>query len=170
MVVIREYRDSDRESVGILIADTFAEANLSFAPPEQRARFLGPFQHARSRDPAHQEAIAAVIRAPMVFVAEEDGRVVGVLRGGRQDRLQSLFVAGDHQRRGIGRQLVERFERESLARGATVIRLASTLYGVPFYLAMGYVKSRGQHLGSSFEGHGLPIQPMKKVLRIPADD
>jgi len=77
--------------------------------------------------------IAAAIRAPMVFVAEDEGRVVGVLRGGRQDRLQSLFVAGSHQRRGIGRQLVERFERESLARG-------------------------------------LPIQPMKKVLKGKADE
>lgn len=165
MVVIRPYREDDCRSVGILIADTFSAFNLGFAPAAERALFLGPFQHARSADPAHQQAIAGVIHAPLVFVAEEDRQVVGVLRGGRQDRLQSLFVAGSHQRRGIGRQLVEAFERESLARGATVIRLAATLYAVPFYQKLGYVKSRGPHLGTSFEGRGLPIQPMKKVLK-----
>jgi GNAT superfamily N-acetyltransferase len=170
MVTVRPYCEDDRESVGILIADTFSEFNLSFALPEERGLFLGPFRHARSPEPAHREAIAAVIRAPMVFVAEDDaasagrGEIVGVLRGGRLDRLQSLFVKGTHQRRGIGRQLVERFERESLARGATVIHLAATVYAVPFYARLGYVKSTGLRHGTSFEGTGLPVQPMKKTF------
>ena len=171
MVTVRPYREDDYESVGILIADTFSEFNLTFAPAEERGLFLGPFRHARSAEQVHRLAIAAVIQAPMVFVAEDDaagqgrGEIVGVLRGGRSDRLQSLFVKGSHQRRGIGRQLVERFERESLARGASVIHLAATLYAVPFYLRMGYVKSTGVRSGSSFGGRGLPIQPMKKTLQ-----
>jgi len=170
MITIRRYRESDAESVGKLIADTYSEFNLSFAPPKERALLLGPFQYARSPEKAHREAIAQVIRAPMVLIAADDGEIVGVLRGGRKDKqqrtvLQSLFVKGDHHRQGIGRKLVERFERECLRQGATVIRLAATLYAVPFYLAMGYKRSTGVRSGWSFEGSGIKIQPMRKVLR-----
>jgi predicted N-acetyltransferase YhbS len=164
MITIRPYRESDARSVGQLIADTYAEFNLSFASPEDRALLLGPFQHAHSPDKAHQEAIARTIRSEMVFVAEEEGEVVGVLRG-RWERLASLFVRADRHRQGVGRRLVECFEQESLREGVTVIRVASTLYAVPFYLAMGYKRSTGVRSGWSFEGTGLRVQPMKKTLR-----
>ena len=99
----------------------------------------------------------------MLFVAEDDGKIVGVLRG-RRERLASLFVSGDHQRQGIGRKLVKRFEQESIKQGVTVIRVAATLFAVPFYTAMEYKRSTGLRVGWSFEGQGLPVQPMRKVL------
>jgi GNAT superfamily N-acetyltransferase len=164
MVVIRPYDGStDAQQIGQLIADTFGEFNLSFAPPEERDLYLGPFRHARSPEAAHQQAIADVVQASMVFVAEEDGQVVGVLRG-REDKLQSLFVRGDHHRQGIGRRLVEQFERECLRQGSTAIRLQATLYAVPFYLKMGYKRSTGIRSAKIFDGPEFPYQPMKKVL------
>jgi GNAT superfamily N-acetyltransferase len=163
VVTIRRYEEADARVVGRLIADTYSQFNLTFVPPDQLGLFLGPFRHARSQDISHQEAIAQVIRSAMVLVAEDEGQVVGVLRG-RQDRLASLFVRGDHHRQGIGRRLVERFERECVQQGATVIRVAATLYAVPFYLAMGYRRSTGVRTGWSFQGRGLPVQPMRKVL------
>jgi GNAT superfamily N-acetyltransferase len=162
-IIIRDYCEADAPSVGRLIADTYAEYNLDFLSAEARGPFLGPFQHAYSPDEAHREAIARVIRSEMVFVAEENGEIVGVLRG-RKERLASLFVRGDRHRRGIGRRLVERFERASREQGVQVVRVAATLYGVPFYLAMGYKRSTGIRLGWSFEGRGLPYQPMRKIL------
>jgi predicted N-acetyltransferase YhbS len=164
MITIRCYQESDAESVGRLIADTYGEFNLSFVPPEQRGPFLGPFRHARSPEPTHQQAIIEIIRSPMLYVAEDDGKIVGVLRG-RKGRLASLFVRGDRHRQGIGTQLVERFEQESVSQGVQVVHVAATLFGMPFYLAMGYKRSTGVRTGWSFEGHGLPVQPMKKVLR-----
>lgn len=163
MLTIRPYCESDAPAVSALIADTYSAFNLGFAPPEARIAFLGPFQHARSPDQAHQEAIATAIRSEVVLVAEDDGEIVGVLRG-RRERLASLFVRGDRHRRGIGRMLVERFEQESLQQGVRVIRVAATLYALPFYLAMGYKRSTGARSGWSFEGRGLPVQPMRKVL------
>ena len=162
-IAIREYNDADAPAVGRLIASTYAEFNLAFASPELRALFLGPFRHAESTAPDHQEAIARVLRSEMVFVAEVDGVIAGVLRG-RIDRLASLFVHRDYQRRGIGRRLVERFEDECRRRGATLIRVAATEFAVPFYLGMGYKRSTGLRIGWSFQGHGLPFQPMRKVL------
>jgi GNAT superfamily N-acetyltransferase len=162
-ITIRAYHEDDAQAVGQLIADTYFRFNLSFASPEDRALLLGPFQHAHSPEHGHQEAIARVVCSEMAFVAEEEGRILGVLRG-RRERLASLFVRGDHHRQGIGRSLVERFEQESLRQGVTVIRVASTLYAVPFYLAMGYRRSTGIRPGRSFEGRGLQVRPMRKTL------
>lgn len=46
----------------------------------------------------------------------------------------------------------------------TVVRVAATLYAIPFYAALGYRKTTGIRNGWSFEGHGLRYQPMKKIL------
>jgi len=163
MLTIRPYRESDAQSVGRLIADTYSQFNLSFASADELGKLLGPFRHARSAEPAHREAIAQAIRAPMVFVAEEDGQIVGVLRG-RKERLASLFVRGDRHRQGIGRRLVEQFEQECRRQEVTVIRVAATLYAIPFYAALGYRRTTGVRNGWSFGGTGLKYQPMKKVL------
>jgi GNAT superfamily N-acetyltransferase len=163
IIIIRDYCEDDAQAVGALIADTYSAFNLSFAPPAERGAFLGPFQHARSSEKAHQEAIARAIRSEVVLVAEVEGEIVGVLRG-RRERLASLFVRGDHHRQGIGRRLVERFEQTCRGQGVTVIRVAATHYAVPFYLKMGYKRSTGMRAGWSFEGRGLTYQPMKKIL------
>ena len=170
MLTIRAYHESDAQQVGMLIADTYNEFNLSEQSSEQRDSMLGPFLYARSSEPSHRQNIAAAIHAPTVLVAETDGQIVGVLRGGRVDELgrtvlQSLFVSGRHHRLGIGRKLVERFEQEYIIQGVTVFKLLSTLHAVPFYLEMGYRKSTGVRSIHSFEGQGLQSQPMKKVLK-----
>jgi GNAT superfamily N-acetyltransferase len=169
VATIRTYRDDDAASVGRLIARTYSTFNLGFATPDQQAGLLGPFRFAGSTDPAHRAAIARALAAPVVLVAEEGGAVVAVLRGGRVDGkgravLQSLFVDADHQRRGIARRLVARFERLCRKRGITVIKVASTLYAVPFYRALGYERSTGARTMRSFEGKRLAYQPMKKTL------
>lgn len=162
-ITIRPYRDEDSETVGRLIADTYSKFNLGFASPQELPLFLGPFQHARSDDPAHKAEIARMIRAAMVFVAEDAGEIVGVLRG-RSDKLQSLFVREDHHRRGVGRRLVERFEQECRRQGSAEIKVMATLYATPFYQAVGYKKTTGVRRMRSFDGNGLEYQPMKKVL------
>ena len=163
LVHIRHYRDSDAQAVGRLIADTFAEYNLSSLAAPERDAMLGPFLHARSPDAGHQAAIARAIRSEMVYVAEREGMVVGVLRG-RTTRLGSLFVRGDHHRLGIGRALVDRFERDVLELGGSVLKVAATLYAVPFYLAVGYRRTTGVRPYRGFGWSGMAYQPMKKVL------
>ncbi len=163
MAAIRDYEERDAPAVGRLIAETYTAFNLGFVAPEQLGLFLGPFRHVASADPALQAEVAAVIRSATVLVAEEDGEIVGVLRG-RPGRLASLFVHGNHHRRGIGRALVARFEAECRARGDAVIHVSATVYAVPFYRALGFKRSTGLRAGWSFDGHGLPVQPMRKVL------
>lgn len=164
MITIREYTEEDSECVGRLIADTYAHFNLSYLSPENIKSGLGPFQHAWSPEKSHQEEIARMIRSEWVFVAEDEGEIVGVLRG-RKERLGSLFVRADHHRQGVGRGLVERFEMECQKYAPMTIRVAATAYGVPFYRAMGYKKSTGLRFSRSFDFRGLPTQPMRKVLK-----
>lgn len=164
MITLRDYSEDDAEQVGVLIADTYSEFNLSFAAPQERDLLLGPFRHARSADPDHKRAIVDILRSSMFFVAEANGHIVGILRG-RRERLASLFVRKDYHFHGVGRDLVERFERESIGQSVSVIRVAATLYAVPFYLKLGYRRSTGVRTSWSFDGYGLQIQPMKKLLR-----
>ena len=168
MFTIRKYRKVDASSVGVLIANTYGEFNLADKAPEERVKLLGPFQYARSSKPMYRKAIAQVLRAPTILVAEDNGEIIGVLRGGRKDKqrivLQSLFVKKSHHRQGVGRKLVAYFERACLRQGASVIRLAATLYAVPFYMALGYRRSTGARAGTSFQGTGLEYQPMRKIL------
>jgi GNAT superfamily N-acetyltransferase len=160
---IRPYRERDAERVGQLIPSTYARFSLTFASPDELGDLLGPFQHAWSPLAAHRRADAEAIRAPTVLVATDSAEIVGVPRG-RDGRLASLFVRGDHHRKGIGSALVGQFEAECLRRGAPVIRVAATLYAVPFYSALGYLRTTGVRNGWSFEGGGLRHQPMKRVL------
>lgn len=96
------------------------------------------------------------------FVAEENGDIVGcggwsfrsTLFGGdaRVDRdastldpahqpakIRAFFVDPRHARRGIGRALLERCEREARAQGFRSVELMATLPGVRLYSACGYV-------------------------------
>ncbi|MBN1669124.1 MAG: GNAT family N-acetyltransferase [Anaerolineales bacterium] len=164
MITIRNYTEKDAPEVGRLIADTYSEFNLAFASPQEHDLMLGPFRHAHSTDEAHRDAIRQILQSPLFFVAEQDGQIAGVLRG-RRERLASLFVHKDHQRRGVARRLVAAFENEMFTEGVLVIRVAATLYAVPFYQKLGYQKSTGVRTSWSFDGYGLPVQPMRKVLR-----
>lgn len=160
---VRRYREADGVEAGRLIAETFRAFNLSYASPEEQEKLLGPFRHADSTDAADREAIAALIRAPIVLVAVDEKRIVGILRGS-PGRLHSLFVRSSHHRRGIGRRLMTAFEEEVRGTGAGKITLQATLYAVPFYRALGYKRSTGVRSGRCFDGNGFPYQPMKKIL------
>lgn len=161
MITIRPFQDSDAIQVGQLIADTFGDFNLDYAAPDERQRLLGPFRHARSDDPQHQAAIVQIIQAAIMLVAEDEGQIIGVLRG-RADRLQSLFVRADYHGQGIGRRLVEVFEQKVLTQGTEAIRVASSLFAIPFYQRLGYKKTTGVRSGPCFDGEWFPYQPMIK--------
>lgn len=161
--IIRPYTVADAIQTGTLIADTYAEFNLSFASGEHLAALLGPFAHAHSTDPAHRQSITDILRSPMMLVAEQNQEIIGVLRG-RKERLASLFVSKQHHKKGVGRALVAQFEQDSCNLDVQVIRVAATLYAVDFYTKMGYKKSTGVRNYWSFGGQGLQVQPMKKIL------
>ncbi len=162
-MIIRDYTEQDAQQAGCLISETYAEFNLNFAAPELKRQMLGPFQFAGSSEAAHQIAIVNILTSPIFYVAEVNQEIVGILRG-RKERLASLFVRKEFHHQGIGRQLVTKFEAEMIANKVKVIRVAATVYAVPFYEKLGYKKSTGLRRSWSFDGYGFPVQPMRKVL------
>jgi GNAT superfamily N-acetyltransferase len=167
MLLIRDYYEkSDSTAVGRLIARTSNEINPTFAPTEERDHDLAPLLFASSLENRHQAAIARLIWADKVYVAEEDGEMAGVLRGEKKDcgRILSLYVRGEYHWDGIGRKLVERFEQDCEWDQVPLIKVASTLYAVPFYRCLGYKRSTGIRSGFHREGRGFIYQPMKKYL------
>ena len=163
MTILRAYTSNDALQVGRLIKDTYSQLNLSFLPARDQDPFLGPFQYASNPDPAQLEAIHGVIQSEIVILAEDTEKIVGVIRG-RIGRLGSLFVHHDFHRQGIASLLAEDFEDQIRNQGGKSLKVASSMYAVPFYLKMGYKRSTGVREGWSFQGRGLPIQPMKKIL------
>jgi GNAT superfamily N-acetyltransferase len=163
-MIIRDYFDDrDAPAVGRLISETFATYNLANVSPDMRDRLLGPFFHADSDEPVHRREIVGAIRSEMVFIAEDRGEIVGVLRG-RRTRLGSLFVRGDRHRQGIGRALVERFESQVRVEGGCVVKVAAAPSAVPFYLKVGYKRCTGMRSLKLLGGADYPYQPMKKDL------
>jgi GNAT superfamily N-acetyltransferase len=57
-------------------------------------------------------------------------------------RIRAFFVAPEQARRGIGRALLERCEREARARGFRSAQLAATLTGERLYRELGYAALR----------------------------
>jgi hypothetical protein len=82
MIKLRNYQEeTDAEPVGLLIAETYRQYNLDFASPEEQQKLLGPFRFAGSAKPSHRDEIARVLRAEMVFVAEDDGENFNLTKG-----------------------------------------------------------------------------------------
>ncbi len=53
-------------------------------------------------------------------------------------RVRAMFVRGDWARRGLGRAILERCERDAAAEGFTTLALMATLPGEQLYRAYGF--------------------------------
>ena len=118
------------------------------------------------------------------FVAQDGERIVGcggwsyrrTLFGGDAHRerdaaeldpateaakIRAFFVDPEHARRGIGRALLERCEREARARGFTRFELMGTLPGVRLYQALGYLPGSMVHYPVA-PGVSIEFVPMHK--------
>lgn len=93
----------------------------------------------------------------LFFVAEVDGVVVGTVMGGYDGHrgwIYSLAVRVDHQRRGIGAELVRRVERKLSDRGCLKINLqvmSSNAGVVAFYEKLGYAVEERISMGKRLD-------------------
>jgi GNAT superfamily N-acetyltransferase len=79
-----------------------------------------------------------------VFVAVLDGKVVGYISLGKRVfalMIDAIIVSSDHQRRNIGRRLVEKAKEYAKSQGFHLLRTdtgAFMDYAIKFYLACGF--------------------------------
>lgn len=94
---------------------------------------------------AHPDAIALPleqIAAGHVFVAEQDGMIIGfaavVPREDGQAELDALFVDPTLWKRGVGRVLVDHCARVAHERSARLLNVVGNPHAEGFYLACGF--------------------------------
>ncbi len=94
-----------------------------------------------------------------IWVAELDGQIVAVggLRHGSMISL--LYVDPGHVRRGTGRALLARLEKELADQGCAQAYLDATHTARAFYLRYGWVSA-----GDEEEWHGMTQFPLRKSL------
>lgn len=130
---IREIAESDRTD-WTRLREALWPGSLSEHDEETRAHFDNP------------------AGAPIVFVADVDGRIVGFLeldyrkyapgcRSSPVPFIEGWYVEPDLQRRGIGRALVEAAEAHARAAGHSEIASdaeSDNAYGIAAHRALGY--------------------------------
>jgi predicted N-acetyltransferase YhbS len=99
-----------------------------------------------------EDALERALRSAqdLAFVAVEDCRIVGfasVHDVGFRAYLSELAVSADHQRKGIGAQLVYRIEAELASRGCAVVIADVYPPAEPFYRAHGWRPPEATLLG-----------------------
>ncbi len=110
-------------------------------------------------DPGYLAAFDAIARDPnqYLFVAEQDGRVVGTFqlsflpglsyKGAWRGQIEAVRIAADLRGGGLGAQMVEWAIARCRARGCRIVQLSSNATRTRahgFYARLGFV---GSHLG-----------------------
>ena len=176
MVSIRLATAADVPALRELIPFSARELSRGFYTPEETESAI---RHVFGPD-------SRLIADGTYFVAEEDGALAGcggwsrrrTLYGGDQTKsgeeamldpatepakVRAFFVHPDFARRGVGSRILEACLAAARAAGFRRVELASTLPGVPFYAARGFVE-RERLEAPMADGRGLPIVRMEREL------
>ena len=96
------------------------------------------------------------VRDACVFVADDDGRVVGLIvliEAADHLLVENVAVDPDRQRSGIGRAMLNRAETHARERGLTELRLYTNVVmveNIRLYTRFGY-RETGRRIGADFE-------------------
>lgn len=84
------------------------------------------------------------------YLAKEDDEIVGCgciapyYDSLTESWITSICVAPEHQRKGIGRRIIEFLEQDEYAKRANRIEIHSAISAIPFYRKLGYEHKCGQ--------------------------
>lgn len=128
-----------------VIIDTPALAELPLLRDVERAageafRALG-MAHVADDEPPPLAQLAEFQRAGRVLAAYEDGRPVAYLLREPVDgctHVEQVSVHPDHARRGIGRALIDRAERDGGPLALTLTTFAEVPWNAPYYERIGF--------------------------------
>lgn len=134
---IRPAVHADAESISCVIVAALRQTNAGDYTPAVIARVEKSFS---------PDAIRNLVDRRLVFVCVDAGAIVGTASlDGRVVR--TVFIAPDHQGRGIGRAMMRAVEEAAFDAGVTVLTVPSSITAEPFYAKLGYVAVRDEHFG-----------------------
>ena len=136
---IRHGTEADADAILDLHVRSIREICSRDYTPEQIEAWVGPKRAAHYLEP---------IRGQRLWVAERDGRVVGLGDyHATRNEICAVYIHPDFVGQGIGRALFQVVTRELKARGFSEAVLDASLTSVGFYEAMGCRKiEESQHM------------------------
>ena len=132
---IRHYQKDDYKEVCLLIARTFKEFNSSDGTREGVRDYVSFYRHYKK----NRDEIEKTFKMTKIFlvVKDEDDDIIGMIRG-KKNRISNLFIDRRYHGKGLGKELVKRFESIARKMGSKEINIRSSLHGENFYKRMGY--------------------------------
>ena len=104
----------------------------------------------------------------VVFIAEQDGRVVGFSQMAPEPGVvEAVYVHPSHAGLGLGMALLRAVETEAVARGIAELVLDASLNAVEFYAKAGYRSGQSSH-HEVRPGVSIPCVTMSRSLRPPS--
>jgi GNAT superfamily N-acetyltransferase len=111
LVLIREARTSDAESIGRIVVDTWRSTYVGIVPQEYLASLS--YDKAAERWRERLSDLDKIWPGWFIYVAEDNDKVVGFAGGGPSNNyglpfrgeLGFIYLLKSHQRKGTGRQL-----------------------------------------------------------------
>ena len=151
---IRKYHKDDLIRCAKMVRETYMKCCFSDETKQASMEYMDMYDTDKNFDFTKK----MMEMSKIFFVATVDGHIVGLVRGSKE-RIRGLYVDYRYHRKGVGRALLKKFEKEAHSEGSREIRIRGSLYAVLFYQKEGYKKTTGiRSMG------GVKIQPMKKIL------
>jgi putative acetyltransferase len=135
-MLIRRIKRTDISQIARLYYETVHKVNARDYTAEQ-IRAWGPRVYP---DAFWQRRL----RRYAVFVAEEEGTVVGFAELARRGEIDCFYVHHAHQRRGVGAALMGRIERAARSRGHPRLNADVSITAEPFFRRMEFRVVRRQ--------------------------
>lgn len=129
-VTLRAYCDDDAAELLALFKDTVWRVNSCDYSPEQIAAWAS--------DQIDLDEWKARFAGEFVVVAEFDKAIVGFAELDPSGHLDRFYVSADHQRRGVGRLLLEALIDEANRRGIPTLSTAASITARPFFERHGF--------------------------------
>jgi putative acetyltransferase len=130
VVTLRPYRPDDGPALLALFRDTIRRVNSRDYSPTQIAAWAS--------DDIDTGSWFGRFTRRFVPVAEEAGRPVGFAELEPDGHIDRVYVSADHQRRGIGRQLLAAVMAEAQRVGIARLFTEASITARPFFEAQGF--------------------------------
>jgi putative acetyltransferase len=130
MITLRPYRQDDAPALLALFRETIRRVNSRDYSPVQIAAWAS--------DDIDVVAWSGRFTGRFVPVAEEAGRLVGFADLEPDGHIDRFYVSADHQRRGIGRQLLAAVVAEARRLGLARLFTEASITARPFFEAQGF--------------------------------
>jgi len=128
--VIRAYSDDDLEAIVSCFGESVRVIGARYYAPDQIAAW--------APDSPDMEGWANRLRSGGVFVADADGAIAGFVRVEDNGFVDLLYVHPNHERRGVGRELLEVACSWAASQGAHRLESEVSIAARPLFEVVGF--------------------------------